>query len=332
LKIGKREIEYNKPVYIVAEAGINHNGDLKLAKKMIESASKCGADAIKFQTIFPEELFSQKLNPELYSLIQKLSFNKKQHIELKKFAIKNKIEFFSTPVGIKSTKLLHDIKVNVIKIASGELTNFQLIKYIAKSKTPMIISTGMSKIDEIKSVVEIVKNENCQFMLLHTTSSYPTSPNEANLSSISFLREKFGVPVGYSDHTLGIDACLAAIPLGACLIEKHFTLNKNFEGPDHKLSADEGELKELVTKSKLIKKFLGKPRSDVTKSEKKFRKLMRKSIVTKTNITKGTKIKKSMLTFLRPGTGIPPFMIDKIVGKKIKQDIKKGMLLQQNMF
>lgn len=332
MKIGKQEIGFNKPVYIVAEAGINHNGDLKLAKKMIESASRCGANAIKFQTIFPEELFSKKLDPKLYSLIQKLSFNKKQHLELKKYALKNKIEFFSTPVGKRSAKLLHDIQVNVIKIASGELTNLELIKYIAKSKTPMIISTGMSKIDEIESVVKIVKKESCPFMLLHTTSSYPTPPNEANLFTISFLNKKFGVPVGFSDHTLGIDACLAAIPLGACLIEKHFTLNKNFEGPDQKLSANESELKELVLKAKLIKKFLGRPRKNITKSEKKFQKLMRKSIATKTNIKNGTKIKKSMLTFLRPGTGIPPFMIDKIIGKKIKQDVKKGILLQQKMF
>lgn len=319
-------------VYIVAEAGINHNGDIELAKQMIKKAAECGSDAIKFQTLLPDELFSERLNPELYSLIKKWSLTKKQHIELKKFANKHKIDFFSTPVGHKSLKLLQTLNIKPIKIASGELMNIDLIKSIAKSKTPMIISTGMSTIQEIITISKIIKKEKCPFILLHCVSSYPTPINETNLSTITFLQKKIKVPVGYSDHTLGIESCLVAVSLGACVIEKHFTLDKNMEGPDQKLSANPDEFRELVSKIRIVEQMIGSPRSDVFSCEKNFRKLMRKSIGTAVDISKGTKIKKSMLTLYRPGTGLQPVQMNKLVGKKIKKTVKKGVLLKLNMF
>ena len=332
MKIGKYDVDIGKPVYVVAEAGINHNGNVEIAKEMIESSGNCGVNAIKFQTIIPEELFSETLNPEWYNLCKKWSFTKKQHVELKKHAQKNGLEFFSTPLGKKSTKLLYDIGVKTMKIASGEVTNHELIKTVAKLKLPMIISTGMTMISEIASVVEIVEKENCPFILLHCNSSYPTPIEDANLFTINFLQKAFGVPVGYSDHSIGNEVCLAAVSLGACMIEKHFTLNKKMEGPDQKLSSDPKEFSELVSKIRMIEKSLGTPRHGPTKSEEKFKNLMRKSIGTSTNIQSGTKIKKSMLSVFRPGTGISPIFLDTIVGMTINKNVKKGTLLLWDMF
>ncbi len=332
MKIGNHIIGKGKSVFIVAEAGINHNGDIKIAKQMILEASKSGADAIKFQTIFPEELYSEESNSALFKLIKKWSFNKKQHIELKKFAERNKLEFLSTPVGKKSAKLLKDIKIKCIKIASGELTNHELIKNVAKTKQPLIVSTGMSSIQEIASAVNIIKKEQCKFALLHCNASYPTPSIDANLCNIKYLNDLFNVPIGYSDHTIGNEACITAVSLGACIIEKHFTLDKNMEGPDQKLSADVKEFADLVVKIRKVEKLLGNHRTGPTNSEKKFAKLMRKSLAIIKTIPKGTKIKKSMLTSIRPGTGISPTIIDQIVGMRTIKNVKKGTILRWDMF
>lgn len=331
IKIKKRKIGKNNPTYIVAEAGINHNGDLRIAKKMIKSASKCGVDAIKFQTIFADELFSKYSSPKLNRLVKKWYLSRQDHLELKNHAKQHNIDFFSTPVGSESANLLISMGIKPIKIASGELTNHQMISEIAKTVTPMIISTGMSTIDEISSVVKLVKNKKCPFILMHCNSSYPTPLEDANLNSIPFLEKKYGVPIGYSDHTLGIQACLAAVSLGACIIEKHFTIDKRMKGPDQKLSSDPEEFKNLVHNIRLIEKTFGKPRKNITKSEIKFRKLMRKSIIAKVNISKDTIIKKSMLSFSRPGTGFPPSDISKILGKKIRRTVKKGEIIKKQM-
>ena len=203
-----------KPTYIVAEAGINHNSDIEIAKKMIEIAAQCGANAIKFQTFTPDELFSEAVNPELYNLSKTWVLNKKDHIELQKHAKKNKIDFFSTPCGIKSANLLKKLKVPFMKIASGELTNLELIDHISKMQIPMMISTGMTSISEISKVIEIVQTNKCEFSLLHCVSSYPAKSSDANLSTIPQLRNMFNVPVGFSDHTVGVDVSLAAVALG----------------------------------------------------------------------------------------------------------------------
>lgn len=332
MKIGKKKIDHNSPVFIIAEAGINHNGYISLAKKMIKSAASCGVDAIKFQTIFPEELYSEKQYPQLFRLIKKWSFNQQQHNELKKFCEKYNLEFFSTPVGKKSANLLSSLGVKFYKIASGELTNHDLILQLSKTHKPLIISTGMSTLEEIASAIKIPIEQNTSFALLHCISSYPTKPSESNLINIKYLREIFSVPVGYSDHTLGIETCLAAVSLGACIIEKHFTLDKNLEGPDQKLSANPKEFKDLVNKIRIIEKSLGSIRTGPFKSEMKFRKLMRKSIAASKDIKKGTKIDNSMLTFIRPGTGIPPYQNSNLIGLQIRKNVSKGTILDWKMF
>ncbi|RZD44666.1 MAG: N-acetylneuraminate synthase [Thaumarchaeota archaeon] len=330
--IGNKKIGKNYPVFIIAEAGINHNGDINIAKKLIKEASNCGADAVKFQTIITDELFSKKLNPELYELVNKWVLSKRDHLILMDYAKKNKIEFFSTPMGKKTTKLLVSLNISAIKIASGDLDYHEFLKYVAKTKSPMIISTGMSKISEIASAVEIIKSENCKFALLHCNSSYPTPIEDANLSTIPYLQKMFDVPIGYSDHTDGIDACIGAVALGANILEKHFTLDKEMDGPDQKLSADPKEFSELIRKTRFMEKALGKPRSNITKSEQKFVKRMRKSIGVSKNIPAKTKITKSMLTAFRPGNGISPTMIEHIVGLKTKKAIDKDTQLSWDMF
>lgn len=322
----------NNSVFIVAEAGINHNSDMKIAKQMIESASKCGADAIKFQTIIPDELFSAKLNPELYEMSKDWVLSTKQHRELKNHAKKHNIEFFSTPFGTKSVKILKDVGIKIIKIASGDMNNFQLIQEASNLKIPLIISTGMSTFSEISSTVEFVKSLKREFILLHCNSSYPTPLRDVNLSTIPFLRKTFDIPIGYSDHTLGIESCLGAVSLGACTIEKHFTLDKNMPGPDQKLSSDPEEFSNLVKSIRKIEKTIGTPRSNFTASEKNFRKSMRKSVGVTRNIKKGEILKKNDLAVFRPGTGIPPNMLNNLVGMKVQKSIKKGSVLNWKCF
>ena len=331
-KIGKRIIGKRYPVYIVAEAGINHNGDMNIAKKMIQKAASIGVNAIKFQTIFPDELFSETIHPDWYSMSKDWHLNKKQHLELQNHAKKYGIDFFSTPVGLRSAKILKDIKSKVIKIASGELTNLELIRFLAKSKTPLIVSTGMSAISEIAKTVEIIKKENCPFILLHCNASYPTPISDVNLSNIEYLNEVFSVPVGFSDHTIGNESCLAAVALGACVIEKHFTLDKTMDGPDQKLSSDVSDFKDLVKQVRIIEKTFGTIRTGPTRSEEQFRNAMRKSVGIKNDLKRGTKITQSMLTGFRPGTGIPISMMNNFIGMKVTRNVKKGSLLKLDMF
>jgi len=324
--------KFGKSTYLIAEAGINHNGDIEIAKKMIEMAAENGANAIKFQTIIPDELFSKTINPKLYELSKDWVLTKNEHIELQNYSRKNKIDFFSTPFGIKSAQLLQQIKVPLMKIASGEITNHDFIRFLAKMKIPMLVSTGMSTIAEIAQVVEIIRSHNCPFVLLHCVSSYPTLSKDANLSTIPYLRNTFDIPIGFSDHTVGIEISLAAVALGACVIEKHFTLDKNMEGPDQKLSLDPSEFSNLSKKTRLIEKAIGKPRSTIIKSEVKFRENMQKSLGTTQNISPNTIIKRSMISSFRPGTGISPTMINNIVGRKTRKLVKNGSLLKWDDF
>jgi N,N'-diacetyllegionaminate synthase len=332
IKMNNKQIELNDTTYLIAEAGINHNGDMKIAKKMIEFAAASGANGIKFQTIFPDELFSKNINPELYELSKDWILTKKNHLELQKHSKKNKIDFFSTPFGLKSAKLLQEIKVPIIKIASGEITNHNLIKYLSKMKIPMLVSTGMTTISEIAEVVELIKQYDCPFTLLHCVSSYPTLAKDANLSTIQYLKNTFNVPVGFSDHTTGIEVSLAAVALGASVIEKHFTLDKNMPGPDQKLSLDPSEFLELSKKTRLIEKAMGIPRSTIIKSEINFRDNMRKSLGAKSDIMPGTIIKHSMISLFRPGMGIPPNMINNIIGRTVKKPVVGGTLLKWDDF
>ena len=332
LNIGKKIINDYSPTYIVAEAGINHNGDLNIAIEMIEIAAKCGVDAIKFQSFRTQELFSELFSKDIFDYVKTFQITEKQHVKLKTKVEKLGLDFLSTPSGPNSLRILKNLKVKAIKIASPDFNDIELLSLSAKTKIPLIVSTGMSTFSEIVTTVETLKNENATFCLLHCNSSYPSPIKDANLNTIPYFKKVFDVPIGYSDHTLGLVACLTAVSMGAKIIEKHFTLDKNMDGPDQKLSSDPKEIKELVSKIRTIEKLQGHTRSNVTNSEQKFRKLMRKSLAVNKDVKAGTKITKNMLMSIRPGTGIPPTQINQIIGMTLKKDIKKDTLLSNQFF
>ena len=331
-KINSRTIGPGKPVYVIVEPGLNHFGSIDKAKELIKSASECGADAIKFQTIDPSEVYSEYFYPELVNKLKKSQFTKNEWLELQRYAKQLKIDFFSTPAGEKSLKLLNSINIPCFKIGSSELNKDSLIKNAAKIGKPIILSTGMSYLSEISSIMDIIKQKNCPFALLHTNSSYPSPIEDANLSTIPFLQKLFGVPIGYSDHTIGTEACLTAVALGATIIEKHFVLKDLAWNSEIKMSLNPSELKTMINQIRIIEKSIGSPRRGITKSEKKSRLSMRYSIAAAKDISSNTTIKRSMLTVLRPGDGISPSDIGFLSGLKIKNNIKKGQTLKWKMF
>lgn len=328
----------NKKILIIAEAGVNHNGNLNYAKKLALNAKNAGADIIKFQTYNTSKLVTkdaklaiyQKKNTNnvfsnQYNLLKKYELSKKKFINLKLFCDKIGIEFLSSPFDLESLDFLIKLKVKKIKIPSGEITNYQLLKEIKKSKKPVILSTGMSTVKEIQDAVEILGKK--KLTLLHCNSSYPTPFKDVNLKSIIYLGKKFKLPIGYSDHTLGYEVSLAAATLGSAVIEKHFTLNKQYKGPDHLVSLDTKEFKNMITYIRNIEKSLGSKNKTVTKSERGNIKIVRKSLFAKNKISKGEIFTFNNLTAKRPGTGISPMKLKKIIGKKSKKDFEKDELI-----
>ena len=344
IKIGNKVIGENNPVFIIAEAGINHNGDLETAKKMIEVASEIGADAIKFQTGKVSETIiknapkaeyqknSDKDEETQYEMIKQVELTDEEWLELCKFSKKKDIIFFSKPSYEGAVPLLLKMGIPVFKIGSGDVTHLSLIRKVAKTKLPIILSTGMSTMEEIKEAVDTIKGEgNKNIILLHCTSNYPTDYENVNLKAMLTLKDKFDLPVGYSDHTIGTDVPTAAVALGACVIEKHFTLDKSMKGPDHKASMEPEEFKVMVKKIRDTEKILGSADKKPTPSEKDVRSAARKSIVANSDIKKGEIIKEEHLAFKRPGIGLTQKYLKDIIGKKARTDIKKDTILDLNM-
>lgn len=255
IKIGDRYVGKGEPTFIIAEGGLNHNGDIDIGKELVKEAKKCGADAIKFQSYHTEDFISKK--SEYYELFKSLELSEEEFYELKEYAEKIGIMFISTPLDLKYVDILNKMNVPAFKIASGDLTFYPLLEKVAKTGKPVILSTGMSDIGEIWEAVKVLENNGCRdIILLHCISSYPTPYEDVNLNAIKTLKSIFNIPVGYSDHTLGILAPVVSVALGADVIEKHFTLDKNMEGPDHALSADPEEFKEMVNNIRLVEKCL----------------------------------------------------------------------------
>jgi N-acetylneuraminate synthase/N,N'-diacetyllegionaminate synthase len=344
IKIGNKLIGENEPVFVIAEAGVNHNGSLKIAKKLIKIASKANADAVKFQTFSADNLVTKNapkadyqkittnINETQYEMLKKLELTKKDHKKLIEYANKLNIIFLSTPYDIESVNLLQELKVLALKVSSGNLTNIPLIKHMAKTKLPMIVSTGMATLNEIKEAIQVIKKmNNTNIILLHCTSNYPTKITDVNLRTMQTLKHTFNLPIGYSDHTKGILVPILATALGATVIEKHFTLDKNLPGPDHKASLEPHELKKMIDNIRNTEKILGKEIKKPTKSEMEISNILRTSIVAKIDIPKETIITEKMLTVKRPGIGLPPKYIDKIINKKTKKNIKKDELIKWNL-
>ncbi|MBL7156484.1 MAG: N-acetylneuraminate synthase [Candidatus Pacebacteria bacterium] len=341
IKIGKKLISEKSPCFIIAEAGVNHNGSLELAKKLVDAAKEARADAVKFQTFTAENVVTETARMAEYQkknigkkktqleMIREFELKFEDFAKLKKYCDNKKIIFLSTPHSKDAIDFLNPL-VSAFKIGSGDLTNLPFLQKVAKKKKPIILATGMSDLAEVKDAVKTIKKAgNNKIILLHCTTNYPCPIEEVNLKAMLTLKEQFGpLLVGYSDHTDGINVALTAVALGAWIIEKHFTLDKNLPGPDHKASLNPKELKEMVRAIRDIEKALGHGAKKPFKSEKRIRKLVRKSIIAKTDILKGTKILKNTLIIKRPGTGIAPKHLDKIIGKKAKKNIKKDALIK----
>lgn len=332
-------------IFIIAEAGVNHNGSIALAKQLIDVAAKASVDVVKFQTFIAEEVISTDAPKAEYQkqttdasesqldMIKKLELSKEDHQELMDYAKHKNIMFLSTPFDAKSVDLLMELKVPLIKISSGEITNHPFLKYIAKKGLPIILSTGMSTLEEVADAVSVIKDAGCKDLtLLHCTSNYPARVEDCNLLAMETMADAFDVPVGYSDHTPSIYVPLAAAAMGACVIEKHFTLDKNLPGPDHRASLEPDELEEMVRGIRLVEKARGSSVKALVKSELEVRDVARKSIVAKVDIPAGTVITEDMLAFKRPGIGVSPKDMNKIIGQISISDIKKDSLINFKMF
>ncbi len=326
-----------KKVFIIAEAGVNHNGSLDLAKKLVDKAVEAGVDCIKFQTFKSENLVSmsaqmaeyQKENlgkdESQYKMLKELELSFREFKELKKYCEEKNIMFLSTPFDLESCDFLNDLDMKIFKIPSGEITNLPYLRKINSFGKKVILSTGMANLNEIQDALNVLKD--CEVSLLHCTTEYPCPYDNVNLNAIDTLRKEFKLEVGYSDHTQGIEVPIAAVAKGATIIEKHFTLDRNMEGPDHKASLEPNELKQMVTSIRNIEKAFGNGTKEPQKCEKKNIEIARKSIVAKINIKKGEIFTENNLTTKRPGSGISPMKWDFIIGKTATKDYQEDELI-----
>jgi N,N'-diacetyllegionaminate synthase len=344
IKIGNRFIGDGEPVFIIAEAGVNHNGDPNLAKQLIEKAAAAGAGAVKFQTYHAENLVTctaekagyQKntsgSEESQYEMLKKLELPDNVFQELSDYAKEQNILFLSTPFDEESVDLLDRIGVPAYKISSGEITNFPLLKKIAGKKKPVILSTGMATLGEVEAAFHYLKKQGAHdVILLHCTTSYPAALPSVNLRAIQTLQCAFQVPVGYSDHTLGIVIPIAAVAMGACVLEKHFTLDKSMSGPDHKASLEPDGLRAMVETIRDVESALGNGYKKPNEEEELIKKVARRSIVARQDIASGSFLKESDLIIKRPGTGIEPKYWESLLQRKTLSPIQKDQVINWDM-
>ena len=326
-EINQKKIGNMNPTYFIAEAGLNHNGQIDIAKKMIDDAYNAGADAIKFQTYKSENFLSE--SSEYFDFFKNVELTFEDFETLKKYADNCGITFLSTPFDFQSADFLEKIGVSAFKIASSDLTNIPLITHIAKMNLPMIISTGLGTLDEVDEAVNVCKSiGNEKIAILHCVADYPANPEETNLDAIITMKEKYQFPIGYSDNGESTIVDEVAVSLGANIIEKHFTLNTNQVGPDHKSSLDPIKFKNMVLNIRQVERAIGIENKSITLSEKINRKFSRKSIVAKKNIKKGEKFSLDNLTTKRPGNGISPMNWKRILSQKSTKNLNKDDLIK----
>ena len=333
-------------VTIIAEAGVNHNGDLSIAKKLIDIAKFSKADYVKFQSFKTDELLlknakkaeyqikNTKNKDNQYQMLKKLELSEIIQLKIKEYCLNQKIKFLSTAFDIKSLDFLKKIGLKTFKIPSGEITNTPYLRHVGSFKKNIILSTGMSDLKEIDFALNVITKAGTplnKITILHCTTDYPTKPKDVNLKAIKTLQDFFGTKVGYSDHTLGIEIAIAAVAMGATLIEKHFTISRNNEGPDHKASLEPDELVSLVENIRKIEISLGNGDKKAQKGELNNIKVARKSIVARTKIKKGDVFTEFNLTTKRPGTGISPQKWDKLIGRKSLKNYIEGMFINEKI-
>lgn len=344
MQIGRHRIGPEHPTFIIAEAGVNHNGSLDMARQLVEAAYAAGADAVKFQTFKAESLVSAAAKQAAYqtrntgvdesqlAMLKRLELSFSDFRELASYCQTRGILFLSTPFDHESADFLHELGQPAVKIPSGEITNLPFIKYLARKSRPVILSTGMSNLGEVEAAVRTVQEAgNEQLALLHCVSNYPAEPADVNLRAMACMAHAFGVPVGYSDHTLGMEVALASVALGACIVEKHFTLDVDLPGPDHRASLPPGDLAHLVTGIRRVEACLGDGRKRPSASEHDTALVARRSLVAAQRIPQGATLTAELVAILRPGTGLPPAMLDLVLGRQARHEIAEGTLLDIHM-
>lgn len=325
---------FQDKIFVIAEIGVNHNGSYRLAKKLIDAAKKAGADAVKFQTYITEEFVTTKTDKVSYQkknspkkethfqMLKKLELKQNEFKLLRKYCKKNKIYFISTPYDLKSVDFLKKIKTDIFKVASADLNDFLLHKKLGTTNKKVIVSTGMSSMQDIEKIIPFYKKKN--LILLHCVSRYPCPDQETNLAVINSLKDKFKIPIGFSDHCKSYFPAMMAVSMGVKIFEKHLTLSNTMKGPDHKASLNPIDFAKYIAQIKIAENILGSPIKKIYQEEKEMKKISSKSITLKIDLKKNQKISLMNITMKRPGTGLNGFKIKNILGKKIKYNKPKN--------
>ncbi len=344
ISIAGQPVGPGEPCFVIAEAGVNHNGQIEIAHRLIDAAVDAGADAVKFQTFSADRLVTVDApkagyqvettggDESQYAMLKRLELGPEMHRQLMNHCWDRGILFMSTPFDEQSADLLYNFDVAVFKLPSGEIPNLPFLAYVARFGKPLIVSTGMSTLDEVRTAVQTIRRAgNKQIALLHCVSSYPTAPEDMNLRAMQTMRAAFDLPVGFSDHTPGIEIPLAAAALGACIVEKHFTLDRSLPGPDHRASLEPYELAAMVVGIRKVEAALGDGVKEPRPGELEVAVVVRKSLVAACDIEAGTALTAEMIAIKRPGTGLAPALHDSLVGKTTVVAIPQGTLISREM-
>lgn len=340
VSIGTREIGAGTNCFVVAEAGVNHNGDSLRALALVDAAADAGADAVKFQTFRAEGVASASAPKAVYQLastpahesqlemLRHLELDWDAHVSLKRRADERGVVFLSTPFDAASVDMLDRLGVEAFKVGSGDLTNRQLLEEVGAHGRPVLLSTGLADIEEVKRSLEVLRRVGCaDIVVLHCVSEYPAQVEDVNLRAMATMRDRLKVPVGYSDHTEGCEVALAAVALGACVLEKHLTLDRSLPGPDQSASLEPGELRALVTAIRRVEASLGSGVKEPTAAERRTALTVRRSLAAAGDLAAGSVLTREMLVALRPGTGISPERIDELVGRRLARSVARNELL-----
>jgi len=344
MKIENRKVASGEPVFVIAEAGVNHNGQLDIARQLVVAAKQAGADAVKFQTFRAEELASPIAEKATYqkkgagdeqsqlAMLSELELSEDAHKQLMDFCRSQEILFLSSPFDPASVELLERLGVAAYKIGSGEITNVPLLAQIAGTRKPIVFSTGMSTLEEVEKALRVFREAgNTQTIALHCVSNYPANPADANLRALQTMCAELDIDVGYSDHTGKPEICYAAVALGACVIEAHLTLDKSMVGPDHAASYSVEEFKLLVDGIRLVERALGRGEKQPAQSEKEMMGIVRKSLTAAVAIQAGATITEEMIKIMRPGQGLPPSYLPDLIGRTLKVDVQAGQQITWDM-
>ena len=344
IALDDRSIGAGQPCFIIAEAGVNHNGDLALAHRLIDVARAAGADAVKFQTFKADQLVTldapkaeyqlqqTEAGESQYEMLKRLELSAEAFRDLQQHCREAGIRFMSTPFDEDSADLLSELGVTVFKTPSGEITNLPYLAHVARKGRPLIVSTGMATLGEVEAAVNTLRAAgNPAIVLLQCVSNYPANPADVNLRAMQTMAQAFGVPTGFSDHTAGIEVALAAVALGACVIEKHFTLDRAMPGPDHAASLEPDQLAAMIRGIRTVEAALGHGRKEPAASELNTAEVARKSLVAACDLKAGTVLSDSVLAVKRPGTGLPPALRPYVIGRTLRVDVSVGTVIGLEM-